>query len=228
MHSVKTVTEISFPFVQLSRKLWGFTKQVYWKYNLHVIIFHNIYLKQFRSCKYLACQIALRNTKFPLLRLCYWVELSLSYGWRSVNQFVFLSGSPLRPMTRFYLYCTSCRAPSLRRGQICNLQCNRWLVRSLKTSNHTLPSHLRLCSLFVASYDSQGLRWWYSNQLLQGYSKQYIWFQFVPHRKHNTSPFYILTRLHTGSLCYCCGIFEYFKNLHDIKFYAQVRSFTRT
>jgi hypothetical protein len=25
--------------------------------------------------------------------------------------------------------------------------------------NHTLPSHLKLYSLFVASYDSQGLRW---------------------------------------------------------------------
>jgi hypothetical protein len=37
------------------------------------------------------------------------------------------------------------------------------LVRSLRTNNHTLPSHLRLCSLFVASYDSQGLRCRYSN-----------------------------------------------------------------
>jgi hypothetical protein len=30
-------------------------------------------------------------------------------------------------------------------------------------NNHTLPSHLRLCSLFVASYDSQEIRWRYSN-----------------------------------------------------------------
>jgi hypothetical protein len=36
-------------------------------------------------------------------------------------------------------------------------------TRSLRTNNNTLPSHLRLCSLFVASYDSQGLRWRYSN-----------------------------------------------------------------
>jgi hypothetical protein len=35
-------------------------------------------------------------------------------------------------------------------------------TRSLRTNNHTLPSHLRLCFLFVASYDSQGLRWRYS------------------------------------------------------------------
>jgi hypothetical protein len=31
------------------------------------------------------------------------------------------------------------------------------------TNNHILPSHPRLCSLSVASYDSQGLRWKYSN-----------------------------------------------------------------
>jgi hypothetical protein len=49
------------------------------------------------------------------------------------------------------------------RGRVCNLQCNRRLVSLLTTNNHTLPSHLRLCSFFVASYDSQGLRWRYSN-----------------------------------------------------------------
>jgi hypothetical protein len=43
------------------------------------------------------------------------------------------------------------RASSLTRGRVCSLQCNRWLVRSLRTNNHTLQSHLRLCSLFVAS-----------------------------------------------------------------------------
>jgi hypothetical protein len=66
------------------------------------------------------------------------------------------------------LCCFSCRAPSLTRGRVCNLQCNCWLVRSLRTNNHTLPSHLRLCSLFIASYDSQGLRWRYSNLPLHG------------------------------------------------------------
>jgi hypothetical protein len=30
-------------------------------------------------------------------------------------------------------------------------------------NNYTLPSHRRLCSLSVAFYDSQGLRWRYSN-----------------------------------------------------------------
>jgi hypothetical protein len=54
------------------------------------------------------------------------------------------------------------KAPSLTRKRVCSLQCNHSLVRSL-TPNHTLRPHLRLCSLFVASYDSQGLRWKYSN-----------------------------------------------------------------
>jgi hypothetical protein len=54
------------------------------------------------------------------------------------------------------------KAPSLTRKLVCSLQCNHSLVRSL-TPNRTLPPHLRLCSLFVASYDSQGLRWKYSN-----------------------------------------------------------------
>jgi hypothetical protein len=54
------------------------------------------------------------------------------------------------------------KAPSLTRKRICSLECNHSLVRSL-TPNHNLPPHLRLCSLFVASYDSQGLRWKYSN-----------------------------------------------------------------
>jgi hypothetical protein len=29
------------------------------------------------------------------------------------------------------LCCSSCRTPSLTRGRVCNLQCNRWVVRSL-------------------------------------------------------------------------------------------------
>jgi hypothetical protein len=33
-----------------------------------------------------------------------WVALSLSYGRRSVDQFVLVSGSPLGPVTRFYPY----------------------------------------------------------------------------------------------------------------------------
>jgi hypothetical protein len=54
-------------------------------------------------------------------------------------------------------------ASYLTRKWVCSLVCLHSLVRSLTTSNHTLPSHPRLCSLSVASYDSQGLRWKYSN-----------------------------------------------------------------
>jgi hypothetical protein len=59
-------------------------------------------------------------------------------------------------------FILSSKASSLTRKRVCSLQCTHSLVRSL-TPNHTLSPHLRLCSLFVASYDSQGLRWKYSN-----------------------------------------------------------------
>jgi hypothetical protein len=95
---------------------------------------------------------------------------SSSCGRQSVDQFVLVSGLLLGSTTRFYLlflltitFFFLPRAPSLTRGRICNLQCNSWPVRSLRTNNHILPSHLRQCSLLVASYVSQGLRWRYSN-----------------------------------------------------------------
>jgi hypothetical protein len=82
--------------------------------------------------------------------------------------------------------------PSLTTERVCNLRCNRWLVKSLRTNNHILLSHLRLGSIFVASYDSQGLRWRYSNPPPHGeewdlYNISYIGIQFVPHRIHITS-----------------------------------------
>jgi hypothetical protein len=43
--------------------------------------------------------------------------------------------------------------PLWREDESVTLQRIRRLVRSLRTNNHTLPSHLRLCSLSVASYD---------------------------------------------------------------------------
>jgi hypothetical protein len=99
-----------------------------------------------------------------------WVELSLSYGRQSVDQFIMVSGSTLGPMTRFYPY------PFFSDNIFVVLPVGRPLwredgyvtVQSLtgqvtEANNHTLPSHLRLCSPFVASYDSQGLRWRYSN-----------------------------------------------------------------
>jgi hypothetical protein len=99
--------------------------------------------------------------------LCHFMELELL-----LQPTVWVSGLPLRHLTRFYLALFSSsdsyfillsKPPSLTRKRVCSLQCNRSLVRLLTPNNHTLPSHLRLCSLSAASYDSQGLRWRYSN-----------------------------------------------------------------
>jgi hypothetical protein len=54
------------------------------------------------------------------------------------------------------------------RNSVCTSQESHYVsatqpTRSLRTNNHTLPSHLRLWPLSVASYGSQGLRWRYSN-----------------------------------------------------------------
>jgi hypothetical protein len=101
------------------------------------------------------------------------VGLNLSYGRRSVDQFLLVSGLPLGHMTRFiflffffWLTITFILFPmasSLTRKWVCSLECLHSLARSLTTNNHTLSSHPRLCSLSVASYDSQRLRWKYSN-----------------------------------------------------------------
>jgi hypothetical protein len=45
------------------------------------------------------------------------------------------------------LLYSSFEGASLRRKRVCSLQCNHSLVRLLTPHNHTLPSHLRLCSL---------------------------------------------------------------------------------
>jgi hypothetical protein len=91
---------------------------------------------------------------------------------QTVDQFVLVSGLPLGPMTRFYLsplfssvsyFILLPTASSLTRRRVCSLECLHSMVRSLTTNNHILPCHPRLCSLSVSSYDSQGLRWKYSN-----------------------------------------------------------------
>jgi hypothetical protein len=95
-----------------------------------------------------------------------------SCGRQSVDQFVWVSGLPLGPLPRFYLALLSSsenyfillwNTPSLTRKRVCSVQCNHSLVRLLTPNNHTSPSHLRLCSLFVTFYVSQGLWWRYSN-----------------------------------------------------------------
>jgi hypothetical protein len=106
---------------------------------------------------------------------------SSSCGRQTVGQLVWVSGLPLGPLTRFYLALLSSsdnyfillfKASSLTRKRVCSLQCNHSLVRLLTPNNHNLPSHLRLCSLFVASYYSQGLRWKYSNPPPHGVSNK--------------------------------------------------------
>jgi hypothetical protein len=105
---------------------------------------------------------------YTLLQAELW-SWSSSCGRQSVVQFVWVSGLPLGPLTRFYLallfsadnyLSLLSKASSLTRKRVCSLQCNHSLV---PITNHILPSHLRMCSLFVASYDAQGLRWRYSN-----------------------------------------------------------------
>jgi hypothetical protein len=75
---------------------------------------------------------------------------------------------------------------------ICSLQCNHSMVRLLTPSNHTLPSHLRLCSLFVASYDSQGLRWRYSNPHPHGVYKnvELSWVHLTADSQSTSSSWY--------------------------------------
>jgi hypothetical protein len=82
----------------------------------------------------------------------------------AADQFVWVSGLPLGPLTTFYLALLFSadnylnllyKASSLTRKRVCSLQYNHSLVRLLMPNNHTLPSHLRLCSLYVASYDSR-------------------------------------------------------------------------
>jgi hypothetical protein len=96
----------------------------------------------------------------------------LLYDWRSVNQYVLQSGTPLGPMTKCYLFLLFCQKIALLfvlglplwgeyGSGICSVIC-QWSELG-RTHNHTLLSHLRLLrSLSVASYDSQGLRWKYS------------------------------------------------------------------
>jgi hypothetical protein len=124
------------------------------------------------------------TTSFPF---CRFSSSSLSCGWQTVDQFIWDSDLPLGPLTKFYLalffsadnyLIILSKAFSLTRKRVCSLQCNHSLVRLLTPNNHILPSHLRLRSLFIASYDSQGLRWKYSNPPPHGR----IFFALLLHR----------------------------------------------
>jgi hypothetical protein len=82
----------------------------------------------------------------------YWASL-----WDPWPDFILLF--LFRPTITFFFF----RRRDETRKRVCSLLCNHSLVRSLMPNNHTLPSHLRLCSLSVASYGSRGLRWKYCN-----------------------------------------------------------------
>jgi hypothetical protein len=131
------------------------------------------------------CTEVVRNIRFHTHPAWKILTSSVELGWEcvlrpTVSRPVRLGiGLSLGAHDQIYFYSYLVvlpRPPSLTRGRVCNLQCNRCLVRSLWTNNHTLPSHLRLCSLFVASYDSQGMRWRYYNPPPHGVA-QLILFQ---------------------------------------------------
>jgi hypothetical protein len=86
---------------------------------------------------------------------CWGWSWSSSCGRQSVDQFVLGIGPPFGThdqtfscsffsVDSYVLLVT--RAPSLTRGRVCSLQCNRSLVRAVTPNNYTLPSHLRLFS----------------------------------------------------------------------------------
>jgi hypothetical protein len=56
------------------------------------------------DCVYPLTTLSETVTQRILTRWWIWVELSLFYAGRSVDQFILVSGSPLGPMTRFYPY----------------------------------------------------------------------------------------------------------------------------
>jgi hypothetical protein len=134
---------------------------------------------------------------------------SSSCGRRSVDQLVFGIGPPLGTHDQTFS-CSSFfsvdnyvllvpRAPSLTRGRVCSLQCSHSLVRAVTPNNHTLPSHLRLCSLSVASYDSQGLRWRYSNPPPHGVVQELSRRFFILGEcilLHSNNEYYVVNRTH--------------------------------
>jgi hypothetical protein len=95
----------------------------------------------------------------------HYIVLAWSWSWssscgrQSVDQFVLVSGLPLGPMTRFYLsllfsfdnyFVVLPRAPSLTRGRVSSLQCNHWLVRSLRPITTLYRLIIRDCVPFLS------------------------------------------------------------------------------
>jgi hypothetical protein len=84
---------------------------------------------------------------------CFVGVRSSSCGRLTVDQFVWISGLLLGPLSRFYLallfsfdsyFILFPTVFSMTRKRVCSLQCLHSLVKPLTTNNHTLSSHLRL------------------------------------------------------------------------------------
>jgi hypothetical protein len=105
-------------------------------------------------------------------------ELSWCYDLRSGDLFVFVLGNPFGSHDQIFLFPLFRQKIALLfvlgrplwredRSAMCSA-IHQW-SESWRTHNRTLLFHLRLLSsLFVASYDSQGLRWKYSNPPANG------------------------------------------------------------
>jgi hypothetical protein len=114
---------------------------------------------------------SLEFSKFPRALAKAKSKSKLLYDWRSISQYVLVSGIPLGPMTRLYFFFLFCQKIVLLFILGRPLGREAWSIifsaiclwsESRGTRNCTLLSYLRLLgSLYVGSYDSQGLRWKY-------------------------------------------------------------------
>jgi hypothetical protein len=136
---------------------------------------------------------------------CSW-SWSSSCGRQTVDQFIWVSGLPLGPLTRFYLtlffsadkyLILLSKASSLTRKRVCSLQCNLSLVPI---------TMLTVSSETVFSYDSQGLRWKYSNP--------------PPHGVRNVCQSHIATDGQSVSMSWCrAQIWDFWPEIIFVYFY---------
>jgi hypothetical protein len=114
-----------------------------------------IYLSSFTSCTMDSSAVTLKLVWWSWPTVSRPVSLGIGPPFGTLDQILSCSSSFV-----WQLRYSAFNASSLTRKRVCSLQCNHSLVRAVTPNNYTLPSHLRLCSLFVASYDSQGCMEW--------------------------------------------------------------------
>jgi hypothetical protein len=109
--------------------------------------------------RHLLCWVSLKGlisiTEQPLLKL------KLSYDRRSVSQSVLMSGSHLKPITRFLfsvwqLRVSWCEVPSLTRGWVCNLLVQ--LLLGLGSQSRRIRDNILLCHLRLSKPGGRGPR----------------------------------------------------------------------